>query len=105
RLAGLAPDVIRAADEGDPLAGRLVDEHARELAECVSAVVSGLGISPTDLPLPLAGGAIVNGPPYPEPFLAALSRVGHWPQERPSRVRPRGSCGASGVGRRRNRHL
>jgi N-acetylglucosamine kinase-like BadF-type ATPase len=76
RLADLAPDVIRAADEGDQVAERLVDDQVRELAECVLAVVGGLGFPQTAVPLALAGGLLVNAPTYRDRFLRQLRDLG-----------------------------
>ena len=76
RLAHLAIDVIRAADEGDSVAGRLVDQQVGELADSVCAVVSALGLSAASVPLALAGGLLVLAPTYRDRLLLALNDRG-----------------------------
>jgi N-acetylmuramic acid 6-phosphate etherase len=72
RLAGLAPEVIRAADEGDQLAVNLVDRQVGELAECVAAVIAGLALPSDAVPLAIGGGLFVNAPTYRDRFLRQL---------------------------------
>jgi N-acetylglucosamine kinase-like BadF-type ATPase len=76
RLAGLAPEVIRAADEGDVAAVELVDEQIHELARCVAAAVAGLALPADAVPLALAGGLLVNAPTYRDRFLRRLRDLG-----------------------------
>ena len=76
RLAGLAADVIRAADEGDIAAGQLIDQQVGELAECVAAAVSGLALDPAEVPLALAGGLLVHAPTYRDRLLGHLQSLG-----------------------------
>jgi N-acetylmuramic acid 6-phosphate etherase len=76
RLAGLAPDVIRAADEGDIPAAGVVDRQVRELAECALAVVADLGLPADSVPLALAGGLLANAPTYRDRFLRQLRDLG-----------------------------
>lgn len=76
RLSGLAADVIRAADEGDTLAERLVGDQVRELAECVVAAAAGVGIPPAAVPLALAGGLLVGAPTYRDRLLRQLRGLG-----------------------------
>jgi N-acetylmuramic acid 6-phosphate etherase len=61
-LAGLARVAIEAADAGDPIACRIIDEAAADLAAMCAAVAKQLGFSsgPTPLYLALAGGLLVN---------------------------------------------
>lgn len=61
-LAGLAPVAVEAADAGDPIAGRIIDEAAADLAAMCAAVAKQLGFSsgPARLYLALAGGLLVN---------------------------------------------
>ena len=79
RLAGLAGDVIRAADEGDILAERLVEEQVRELAGCVTAAITGLALPPTEVPLALAGGLLAHAPTYRDRLLRQLRASGVQP--------------------------
>ena len=53
---------IEAADAGDPIARRIIDEAAADLAAMCAAVAKQLGFSsgPTPLYLALAGGLLVN---------------------------------------------
>jgi N-acetylmuramic acid 6-phosphate etherase len=76
RIAALAADVIRAADDGDTAASDLVEWQAGELADAVAAVASGLGMERSGLPLALAGGLMVNAPTYRDRFLRQLRARG-----------------------------
>jgi N-acetylmuramic acid 6-phosphate etherase len=76
RIATLAPDVIRAADEGDTVACTLVDQQVAELARCVAATVGALGLPRSELPVALAGGLLVNAPTYRDRFLEQLRTIG-----------------------------
>ena len=76
RLARLAPEVIRAADEGDIPAAELVDRQIRELAGCVAAAAAGLALPRDVLPLAMAGGLLVNAPTYRDRLLRQLRELG-----------------------------
>jgi N-acetylmuramic acid 6-phosphate etherase len=76
RLAKLAVDVVRAADEGDMVAGELVAQQVCDLAGCVAAVVAALAIPPEGIPLALTGGLLVQAPTYRDRFLAAVGQLG-----------------------------
>jgi N-acetylmuramic acid 6-phosphate etherase len=73
RLASLAPEVIRAADDGDISANSLVEHHVNELAECVAAVVRRLAIPTNAAPLALSGGLLVHAPTYRDRLLERLN--------------------------------
>lgn len=79
RLAGLAVDVIRAADEGDILSERLVEQQVRELADCIAAVVAALALPATAIPLALAGGLLIHAPTYRDRLLRQLQGLGIQP--------------------------
>jgi N-acetylmuramic acid 6-phosphate etherase len=76
RLAQLAVDVVRAADEDDAVAGEIVSQQVSELAGCVAAVVAGLAIPPERVPLALTGGLLVQAPTYRDRLLTAVARLG-----------------------------
>ncbi|HKA05653.1 MAG TPA: N-acetylmuramic acid 6-phosphate etherase [Gemmataceae bacterium] len=76
RLAGLADVVIRAADDGDEAAEELVTVQLSELAGCVAAVISSLGLPADRLPVALAGSLLVKVASYRERFLARLAALG-----------------------------
>lgn len=59
-IAALAGTVCGAAEEGDAVARRIVDEAAGELASMISAVVRKLGFATAGFPLALAGGALLG---------------------------------------------
>ncbi len=59
-IAALAGTVCGAAEEGDAVARRIVDEAAGELASMISAVVRELGFATAGFPLALAGGALLG---------------------------------------------
>jgi N-acetylmuramic acid 6-phosphate etherase len=75
-LAALAPLVLGAAEAGDAVAEGLVEEGAQELAAAAAAVARQLGMADQEVPVALAGGALVGSPAYPERFLAALRAEG-----------------------------
>jgi N-acetylmuramic acid 6-phosphate etherase len=76
RLAELADDVIRAADEGDSIAQEIVEAQVADLAECVRAVATTLRLDPSVLPLALAGGLLTRAPTYRDRLLMRLGQVG-----------------------------
>ncbi len=76
RLATLADAVIRAADDGDSVAADLVDGQVCDLAGCVGAVVTALGLPAAGLPLALAGGLLVRAPTYRDRLLRKLPELG-----------------------------
>jgi N-acetylmuramic acid 6-phosphate etherase len=76
RLATLAADVIRAADEGDSAAGELVSAHVRELTRHVASVVAALGLPPTGLAVALTGGLLLHVPTYRDRLLGSLQDMG-----------------------------
>jgi N-acetylmuramic acid 6-phosphate etherase len=76
RLASLAPDVIRAADEGDTPAAKLVDDQAGELAGCIAVAVAAVALPPTAVPIALSGGLLVRAPTYRDRLLRQLRNVG-----------------------------
>jgi N-acetylglucosamine kinase-like BadF-type ATPase len=55
-IAALAPDVIAAARRLDPVACQLVQQGAREIADCVVAVAQRLGMEGGPCELALVGG-------------------------------------------------
>ncbi len=61
RIAGLAPLVQRASDEGDRLAGELLDQAAAELGLAARAVARPLEL-PAPFPVVLAGGVFKGCP-------------------------------------------
>jgi N-acetylmuramic acid 6-phosphate etherase len=81
RLAMLAPEVIRAADEGDGVANDIVTEHTCELAENAATVVRRLGLYRDGVAIALAGGLLTRSPTYRDRLLIKLGaleiRPGH----------------------------
>jgi N-acetylglucosamine kinase-like BadF-type ATPase len=57
-VAGLVPAVIKAADDGDPIATRILDEAAAKLADLVQRL--GAHFSDPGTPLALSGGLIAT---------------------------------------------
>jgi N-acetylglucosamine kinase-like BadF-type ATPase len=76
RLATLAPEVIRAADEGDGVANDIVADHVGELAENADAVVRRLGLPPDGVAIALAGGLLTRSPTYRDRLLVKLRSLG-----------------------------
>jgi N-acetylglucosamine kinase-like BadF-type ATPase len=79
KLAMLASDVIRAADEGDSIAKEIVGHHVEELADSVAAVVRRLGMARDGLALALAGGLLTRAPTYRDRLLVDLGNRGLHP--------------------------
>src|SRR5262249_29896842 len=76
RLATLAPLVLAAAEEGDEVAGGVVETEATELAKTTVAAARKLSLPINGLPLAVTGGTILNGTSYREQFLTALHSLG-----------------------------
>jgi N-acetylglucosamine kinase-like BadF-type ATPase len=81
RLSELAVNVIRAADEGDVVAGAIVARHCEVLAACVAAVLTDLGLPRAGWSLALAGGLLVQAPTYRDRLLLRLSAIGLRPAD------------------------
>jgi len=62
RIASFATVVFEAAESGDSLALRIINEAALELVEMIAAVVRQLDFPVEDFPLALTGGVILNQP-------------------------------------------
>lgn len=73
-IAQLAELVFAAADEGDPVARKLVDRAAGELALAAVVVGDALGFGETALPLALAGGLLVGETGLRQKVLRRLRR-------------------------------
>lgn len=71
-LAALAPQVIAAANEGDPAAIQLLEQGSRLLVECVAAVAKQLELG--DSELAVVGGLTKAGTAFWQPFKTALSK-------------------------------
>ncbi len=82
-VAALAPEVLRAADAGDPLAGTLAERAARALAGHLHPLVRAWRSGPTrpdEAPAPpgvaLLGGLVVPGGPLRSRLLPLLEEMG-----------------------------
>ena len=75
-IAGLAPLVLAAAEDGDAAAARIVEEEATELARTAAGAVRANGLPMIDLPVALAGGVLTHNAAYRSIFLAALADCG-----------------------------
>lgn len=76
RLAMLAPDVIRVADEGDSVATEILISHVAELAENAAVVIRRLGLQQDGIALALAGGLLTKAPTYRDRLLLQLEVLG-----------------------------
>lgn len=72
-IAGFAPILLEAAEDGDSVAGEIVRDAANELALAVDAAVRSLGL--TTFPLAVSGGLLVTSDFYREQFLTALGAL------------------------------
>src|SRR5262249_35207865 len=75
-LASLAPLLFDAADTGDMVAGLIVKEGARDLAEMAQAVTQALGFGESTVPTALSGGILLASTTYHRYVLAALQALG-----------------------------
>jgi N-acetylmuramic acid 6-phosphate etherase len=76
RLAALATEVVRSADEGDAAAVALVESQIGSLADCVASVIDALALPREAIPIALTGGLMLNAMTYRERFLSALAGRG-----------------------------
>lgn len=60
KIAALSPVVVQAAEEGDAVAGNLIERAAADLASLVDAVARQLALSANPFPLALAGGLLLG---------------------------------------------
>ncbi len=72
RVAALAPAVLAAADEGDEVAGRIMDGCADELALAAEAVIRSLQIQGEGFDVVLSGGILQASPRMVERIRARL---------------------------------
>lgn len=72
RVAALAPAVLAAADEGDGIARKIVDECAEELALAAESVIRSLGIQGECFDVVLSGGILKASPRMVEGLRARL---------------------------------
>jgi N-acetylmuramic acid 6-phosphate etherase len=75
-IAGMAPLVLDAAAEGDPVAVGIVRQEAGELARTAAGAVLNGGLPTNGLPVALAGGLLLNGGTFRGFFLDALRAAG-----------------------------
>lgn len=75
-LAMLACEVISAADAGDVVAVRILNEAANELAEMVRAAAIKSGLAGRPFPLAVTGGLILHSPFLQTQLLASLKKMG-----------------------------
>ena len=75
-LAGLAPLILQAAEEGDAVASRSVSQGAHQLALTVAAAAMRLELPPHGLPLAVTGGTLLNSEHYRQNVLQGLDRLG-----------------------------
>ena len=75
-IAGLAPLVMIAAEQGDAVAMQIVREEATELARTAAGAVKANGLLREQLPIALAGGVLTLSESYRRIFLSALADYG-----------------------------
>ena len=71
-IAGLAPRVLEAARSGDPYAGRLIRQGAREVAQYVQAAARHLAFHEGPCEVALSGGLTQAGPVFLQPLEEAI---------------------------------
>jgi N-acetylmuramic acid 6-phosphate etherase len=72
-LASLAPLVTAAADEGDAVAGQIIEQAAGDLADMVAAVARQLDMAQDLFPLAMAGGVLTQSKLVRERVIVQLS--------------------------------
>jgi len=75
-VAALAPVVTDSAALGDPIASRILDQAADELADMLAAVAVALQFAEEPFPLALAGGLILGSTELRDRLLASIRRIG-----------------------------
>ena len=75
-IAGLAPLVLAASEEGDVVAAAIVHEEATELARTAAGAVKVNGLPTVGLPIALAGGVLTLNAAFRTLFLEALAGCG-----------------------------
>jgi N-acetylmuramic acid 6-phosphate etherase len=84
RIAALAPHVTAAAAADDPIALRIVERAASELALMAKTVVVKLGLPREHLPLVLAGGVLEHDDALRRRVVATLRSLGVTPDVQPA---------------------
>ena len=74
-VADFCPDVVAAAEEGDEVARRVVQEAGRELALAAYAAAKQLGLESVECPVVTAGGVFKAGDAVARPFMEELARL------------------------------
>jgi N-acetylmuramic acid 6-phosphate etherase len=75
-LASLSPLVLEAAETGDAVARKIMDEGASELALAAAAVARNLGLGTLPVPVALAGGVLLASAGYRQGLLETLASLG-----------------------------
>jgi len=74
-IAALAPVVTRAAQEGDPVAARIVDEAVQGLSLMVNTVIRRLSMQERSFPVATIGGVFKAGEIVTAPLAQAINAV------------------------------
>jgi len=75
-IAGLAPLVLQAAEDGDAVAEGIIRKEAHELAITAAAAVNNHGMDRVGIPIALAGGLVVGSERFRGYFLNSLRELG-----------------------------
>ncbi len=78
-IAGLAPLVLDAADAGDAVARRIVEDEVEQFARTAYGAVVNHDLPKAGVPVALAGGLLLNSDLYRELFLNRLEKLGFVP--------------------------
>jgi N-acetylmuramic acid 6-phosphate etherase len=71
-IAGMAPLVLEAAEQGDEVAHKVVVEQVTELSRTAATAVENSGLTRLGLPVALAGGVFIHSRFYRDLFVEAL---------------------------------
>lgn len=86
-IAALAPLVVQAAEQGDPVAGSILAEAVAELVRLVEVATDRLDFAPGDVVPVACSGGVFGSPTIRDAFAASLTSSGAYTL-RPSRFSP-----------------
>ncbi|MBX3399195.1 MAG: N-acetylmuramic acid 6-phosphate etherase [Gemmataceae bacterium] len=78
-IAGLAPLVLDAAEAGDAVACRIVEDEVEQFARTAYGAIVNHDLPKAGVPVALAGGLLLNSDLYRELFLNRLGKLGFVP--------------------------
>lgn len=102
RIAGFSKLVVDAAQEGDEVAIRVLDEAARELAQAAVAVIRALGLGDRRFPIGRVGSVFKAGALVTEPFMKVVLPVAPMAFFTDPKLRPAHAAAVMAMGSKRD---